>query len=320
MALSSSSVTPERAATEKFAESAASASLQRKTPPAPRPSPPHARRPRLRHEHTGHGIAGGGIAELAIGGTRRARHLHGDDEFALLQRRLEQAGERSRPPRCAAGRSRWCRQGRAPPPDSRRWGRYWPASPDGAPVAHAGSPMTEASSASAGTMSRTVCEAATAAWRVMAPMRTPSPSPRRPQGPECGRGPPACPAGQGAASGWAAGSGRRREPSLLQIAEEGDRIGDGGGALIIERIHDVSSLIPPPRAWHAPARCPEFRRWRGMGMVCVPSASVSALMTAGGAAMAPASPQPFMPSGLEGQRVSVMPTWKEGRSSARGIW
>src|SRR4051794_3865876 len=46
----------------------------------------------------------------------------------------------------------------------------------------------------------------------------------------------------------------------------------------------------------------------GMAMSSWPSASVMALMTAGGAAMAPASPQPLIPSGLEGQAVTVMPT------------
>ena len=40
----------------------------------------------------------------------------------------------------------------------------------------------------------------------------------------------------------------------------------------------------------------------GMAMSSWPSASVMALITAGGAAMAPASPQPLMPSGLDGQR------------------
>src|SRR5262245_25670213 len=55
----------------------------------------------------------------------------------------------------------------------------------------------------------------------------------------------------------------------------------------------------------------------GIGTSSEPMASVSALMTAGGAAMAPASPQPLMPSGLDGQRVLVMPTVKDGRSWAR---
>src|SRR5580692_10156936 len=50
-----------------------------------------------------------------------------------------------------------------------------------------------------------------------------------------------------------------------------------------------------------------------------PSASVIALMTAGGEAIAPASPQPLMPSGLDGQTVSIVSILNEGRLSARGM-
>ena len=44
-----------------------------------------------------------------------------------------------------------------------------------------------------------------------------------------------------------------------------------------------------------------------------------ALITAGVEPMQPASPQPFMPSGLPGQTVSVVITSNIGRSSARGM-
>jgi len=37
------------------------------------------------------------------------------------------------------------------------------------------------------------------------------------------------------------------------------------------------------------------------------------------AAMAPASPQPLIPSGFEGQGVTVIPIWNDGRSTARGM-
>ena len=57
----------------------------------------------------------------------------------------------------------------------------------------------------------------------------------------------------------------------------------------------------------------------GIAMSSWPSASVIALMTAGGAAIAPASPQPLIPSGFEGQGVTVMPIWNDGRSMARGM-
>jgi hypothetical protein len=44
-----------------------------------------------------------------------------------------------------------------------------------------------------------------------------------------------------------------------------------------------------------------------------------ALMTAGGEPMAPASPQPLMPSGLPGHGVFEVETLKDGKSPARGI-
>ena len=56
-----------------------------------------------------------------------------------------------------------------------------------------------------------------------------------------------------------------------------------------------------------------------MAKSSVPIASVMALITAAGAAIAPASPQPLMPSGLDGDLVSVMPTLNDGRSWARGM-
>ena len=57
----------------------------------------------------------------------------------------------------------------------------------------------------------------------------------------------------------------------------------------------------------------------GMAMFSVPIASVMAFITAAGAAIAPASPQPLMPSGFDGHVVSVVPTLNDGRLSARGI-
>ena len=51
----------------------------------------------------------------------------------------------------------------------------------------------------------------------------------------------------------------------------------------------------------------------GMAMSSVPIASVMALMTAAGAAIAPASPQPLMPSGLDGHLVNVVSTVSDGR-------
>src|SRR5690606_41991036 len=60
----------------------------------------------------------------------------------------------------------------------------------------------------------------------------------------------------------------------------------------------------------------------GVAGICrslLPMASVIALMTAGGEPMAPASPQPLLPSGLPGHGVFWCETWNDGRSSARGM-
>jgi hypothetical protein len=57
----------------------------------------------------------------------------------------------------------------------------------------------------------------------------------------------------------------------------------------------------------------------GMARCSVPIASVMALMTAGGAAIAPASPHHLMPSGFEGHLVTVTSTFICGKTSARGI-
>ena len=57
----------------------------------------------------------------------------------------------------------------------------------------------------------------------------------------------------------------------------------------------------------------------GMSMISVPKALVMAFITAAGAAMAPASPQPLMPSGFDGHRVKVVSTLNDGKLSARGM-
>ena len=51
-----------------------------------------------------------------------------------------------------------------------------------------------------------------------------------------------------------------------------------------------------------------------MARSLLPIASVMALITAGGEPIAPASPQPLIPSGLLGHAVSVVDTLKDGTS------
>jgi hypothetical protein len=48
------------------------------------------------------------------------------------------------------------------------------------------------------------------------------------------------------------------------------------------------------------------------------SASITAVIIAAGAPIAPASPQPYAPSGLCVHGVTLVPTRNEGTSSARG--
>src|SRR4029450_7765898 len=57
----------------------------------------------------------------------------------------------------------------------------------------------------------------------------------------------------------------------------------------------------------------------GMAKSSVPMGSGVAVIPAPGAAIAPASPQPLMPRGFEGDGVLVMSTLNGGRSYARGL-
>src|SRR5690606_38035882 len=120
---------------------------------------------------------------------------------------------------------------------------------------------------------------------------------------------------------------RRRGEAQLQGRQQGLATGDElavagaaqqlrgfvqrGGLVIVECVH-VGRLRP-----YYSAAAARFWRWiicqtfcgvAGMSMSSVPSASVMAFMRAAGAAIAPASPPPFTPSGLCGQGVSVIPT------------
>ena len=118
---------------------------------------------------------------------------------------------------------------------------------------------------------------------------------------------------RGAASSSAAASGRRREawrprswPSRLAACRSVSRTMEGEAvhrsSPFISRltpraaaIGSISAAPPTP-----PAASPAWR------CASVPIASVMALITAAGAAMAPASPQPLMPSGLDGHFVIVV--------------
>src|SRR5271169_4908417 len=57
----------------------------------------------------------------------------------------------------------------------------------------------------------------------------------------------------------------------------------------------------------------------GMATSSWPTASVIALITAGGEAIAPASPQPFKPGGFVVQGVETVSILNEQKSAARGM-
>src|SRR5262245_17992523 len=86
-------------------------------------------------------------------------------------------------------------------------------------------------------------------------------------------------------------------------------------------IVEVFHMSPPYSAAILP-ECSAFHTVcgvAGMGRSLTPKASVMAFITAAGPAMAPASPQPFMPIGLDGHLVSVKPSLNDATSVARGM-
>src|SRR5215472_10509614 len=107
---------------------------------------------------------------------------------------------------------------------------------------------------------------------------------------------------------------------LAAFGERRRRVGHRLRTLIFECVHDGLQVS---RQWFAAwialhTRCGVA----GMSMLFTPtaeSASCTAFMSAAGAPIAPASPQPFAPSGLCVQGVTLVATLNDGRSSARGI-
>ena len=99
---------------------------------------------------------------------------------------------------------------------------------------------------------------------------------------------------------------RRRHPERFE--HEADHVGAAAG-----EYRSKATLLGVPLVHVRFAQADE-----GARPVCGWIASTMALMTEGGAPMAPASPAPFTPSGLVVQRVRLKPRSKDGRSSARG--
>ena len=106
---------------------------------------------------------------------------------------------------------------------------------------------------------------------------------------------------------------------VFMLAQQADRLADRCRTFECETVHGLLYAAAARGRLELPQRAPHGKRRRRHVDSSVPSALVMAFITAAGAAMAPASPQPLMPSGFDGHLVTVMPTLKVGKFSARGI-
>src|SRR6185436_17876315 len=102
---------------------------------------------------------------------------------------------------------------------------------------------------------------------------------------------------------------------LFELAQHVRGLAQAARAVEFEIVH--GALLDHSAAWRV-----WFVFWTaahtvagvaGIAISSVPTASVIAFITAAGAAIAPASPQPLMPSGLDGHFVSVVSTLNAGR-------
>src|SRR5262244_2696254 len=105
---------------------------------------------------------------------------------------------------------------------------------------------------------------------------------------------------------------------LRLLGQEPGRLPHGGRTVLGECVHRDCSYAAfcMPSAFLS--ACHTLCGVAGIAKSSLPIALVMALMTATGAAIAPASPQPLMPSGLDGDTVSVIAILSDGRSWARG--
>src|SRR6476659_10973585 len=105
----------------------------------------------------------------------------------------------------------------------------------------------------------------------------------------------------------------RQDAGALAVrAQQPGRVGHGLGPLVCECARDHA----------APPFCIAFQTvggCSGMSRSRTPSASQTALTTAGVEAIVPASPMPFTPSGFVGDGVTVRCVWIDGISTADGM-
>src|ERR1700736_5877220 len=106
------------------------------------------------------------------------------------------------------------------------------------------------------------------------------------------------------------------------LGERRGGVGDRFGALVFECVHGQllnKAVDYCLAAWSA---CHTRCGVAGMSRYFTPdaaSASCTAFISAAGAPIAPASPQPFAPSGLWVHAVTLVATLNAGRSSERGM-
>src|SRR5207244_218575 len=111
----------------------------------------------------------------------------------------------------------------------------------------------------------------------------------------------------------------REELGFLFLGQQAYRLPHGRRAVLRECVHRECSYAAC-FVWLVFCKaCHTAWAVAGMARSSDPIASVSALMTATGAAIAPASPQPLMPSGFDGDLVVVISTLSVGRLWARGM-
>ncbi len=199
-------------------------------------------------------------------------------------------------------------------------GSAWAREPPIVPrLRTAGEPMPAAAWATARAPRCTSAEVATSRCRVIAPITISSP----PAGSRSAR---RCRRGRRGASGDARRSriiGTRDWPPAIGFAPSrsgGERLVDRGGPGVARARAGSRSGPRASRCGWCPrcdCGCIGISRWR---MPSGDSASTAAFTTAGVAAIVPASPMPFAPSGLTGDGVTVRSSVIDGRSAADGIW
>src|SRR5262249_59140770 len=135
----------------------------------------------------------------------------------------------------------------------------------------------------------------------------------------CGRVDDVLGPGEAAFQGRDRGVAPGKKLGFLLLGQQTRRLPHGGRAVLRECVHRDCSYAAFCRFCVFCKACHTACAVAGIAKSSLPIASVIALITATGAAIAPASPQPLMPSGFDGDWVLVMSTLSAGRFCARGM-